>query len=270
VSAFADQTAVVRTAPGRYETSFHRDWWVARGPNGGYLAAIILRAMTDAVDDPARAPRSLTIHYTTPPDEGAAGIDTTIERAGRSLTSCSARVTQNGRLVALAVGAFSRPRPGPEFSDLLMPDVPPPEAIAAQDTPPEAPPIAHRWDIRWAFGEPPFDGPARDEAVGGGWIRLADPAVIDAPAVAAITDAWVPAVFSRVERSIFVPTVDLTVHFRAALPAPGAAADDFVLARFRTLAAAEGFLEEDSEVWSRDGRLLAQSRQLATIMPFNP
>jgi acyl-CoA thioesterase len=170
--------------------------------------------------------------------------------------------------VALAVGAFSRPRPGPEFCDLRMPDVPPPEAVEPHDPPPEAPPIARRWDIRWAIGEPPWDGPRRDEAVGGGWIRMADPTVVDAPVVAAITDAWVPPVFARIEEPIFVPTVDLTVHFRAALPVPGAEPSDFVLARFRTLAAAEGFLEEDGEVWSQDGRLLAQSRQLATVMPL--
>jgi hypothetical protein len=36
--------------------------------------------------------------------------------------------------------------------------------------------------------------------------------------------------------------------------------------RFRTTVAAEGYLEEDGEVWSLDGRLLAQSRQLALLL----
>ena len=53
-----------------------------------------------------------------------------------------------------------------------------------------------------------------------------------------------------------VPTVDLTIHFRAELPHPGLAADAFVLAVFRTTVAADGFLEEDGEIWAPDGTLL--------------
>jgi hypothetical protein len=40
-------------------------------------------------------------------------------------------------------------------------------------------------------------------------------------------------------------------------------ASDWVLAGFTTRTARDGLLEEDGELHSRDGRLLAQSRQLA-------
>jgi hypothetical protein len=42
---------------------------VARGAHGGYLAAILLRALTDAADEQTRQARSLTIH----PVAGAGG-----------------------------------------------------------------------------------------------------------------------------------------------------------------------------------------------------
>ncbi len=268
-SRFERDTAIERLDDLRFGARVDPAWWVARGPNGGYLAGIITRALVAAVDDPARAPRSLTVHFAAPPEEGTVEVAIVLERQGRSLTSCSARMTQGDRLIALAMAAFSSPRPGPEFCDLVAPVVPSPEAIEPFLPDAMAPPIAHRWESRWAVGRRPWsDEPLAHEAVAGGWIRLEEPQVFDAPVLAAVTDAWLPPVFSRSDQPFVVPTIDLTVHFRRALPHAGIAPDDFLLAVFRTNAAAEGFLEEDGEIWAADGTLLAQSRQLALFMPF--
>ena len=62
-SRFDDETAVRRIGDDAYTATMAESWWVMRGPNGGYLAAVILRALTDAVGDAARSPRSLTVHY---------------------------------------------------------------------------------------------------------------------------------------------------------------------------------------------------------------
>jgi len=43
-TTFDRETAVTRLDPGRYSATMATSWWVVRGPNGGYLAAIILRA----------------------------------------------------------------------------------------------------------------------------------------------------------------------------------------------------------------------------------
>ncbi len=265
---FDRETAVRFAGDGRYEAELDRAWWVHRGPNGGYLAAIVLRALTESVADLGRAPRSLTVHYTSPPTQGTLEIETKLERVGRSLTSCSARLEQDGRLIGLALAAFSRARPGPTFCDLTMPELSPPDEVAPTPPPPDAPEIAHRWDFRFALGTPLMrGGDPSDEAITGAWIRLPEGRIVDAVVAAAITDAVIPAVFTRLEEPIIVPTVDLTVHFRSALPAPGASSSDYVLAVFRTGAVAEGFLEEDGEIWSADGTLLAQSRQLAAVLP---
>ena len=58
------------------------------------------------------------------------------------------------------------------------------------------------------------------------------------------------------------PTIDLTVHIRDRLePTP-----DPVLAVFRTKLARDGLMDEEGELWSGDGRLLVQSRQLSMLL----
>ena len=281
-SRFATDTAVHDLGDGRFGATIDRGWWIVRGPNGGYVAAIVLRAMEATVNDVTRHPRSLTVHFTAPPVEGAAVVHTTVERAGRSITTVTARLIQNDRVCAFAIGAFSDEWPGPEVQDRSRPVAPPPEQCAVHSpTPPNRssgsapnapvftpPPLTDRYDMRWAIGSPPrTDG---DQALAGGWIRFSDPHLMDACAAAAVSDAWIPPIFSRVQQPMVVPTIDLTVHFRSRLPLQGAVADDWLLCMFRTTVVQEGFLEEDGEIWSRDGRLLAHSRQLAVAMPFAP
>ncbi len=109
------------------------DWRAGRGPHGGYLAAMLLRALVESVADATRAPRSLTIHYARAPEPGPVQITTTLERGGRSLSTLSARMHQDGQLIALALAAFSVPWGGPEISDVQMPTVEPADAERRSD-----------------------------------------------------------------------------------------------------------------------------------------
>jgi hypothetical protein len=64
------------------------------------------------------------------------------------------------------------------------------------------------------------------------------------------------------------PTIDLTIHFRVPMPrAPDPDPDELCLARFRTRLVHEGFFDEDGVIWAKDGTVLAQSRQLAILLP---
>ena len=71
--------------------------------------------------------------------------------------------------------------------------------------------------------------------------------------------------FVALGRFVAAPTLDLAIHFRRPLPVPGMAPDDHVLGRFRTRASVAGVWEEDGELWTPSGELLAQSRQLALV-----
>ena len=130
MNRFDVDTALEALGAGRFEGRIDRGWWIQRGPNGGYVTAIALRAAVLAVREAERAPRSLTVHFTRPPDEGPVQLETRVERSGRSLSTVSVRMLQRGRLVALALAALSKPRPGPELDRLRMPEVPPPERCA--------------------------------------------------------------------------------------------------------------------------------------------
>jgi len=262
MTRFAEDTAVSPSGDGRYAARIDRGWWIERGPNGGYVAAIVLRAMVAEVADPTRRPRSITLHYLRPPAEGPCEVRVEVVRSGRGLTTLSARLRQDGRDCVVALAALGVDRPGPSFDDQRAPTVPSPDEVTVplveQRT---SIPMRDRYEQRPALGGAPFS--IGSEALSGGWIRTVDDDPVDEILVAALTDAWIPAVFTRLELPVGVPTIDLTIHFRQA-PTP---VSPWSLVRFRTNVAAEGYLEEDGEVWSADGRLLAQSRQLAVLLP---
>jgi acyl-CoA thioesterase len=181
------------------------------------------------------------------------------------VTTLSARLTQAGQTCALAVAAFGAPRRSVALAEAAPPAVPPPAGLPP--FPPEGVPFprfTRHYDYRWAVGDRPFTGASAASRVGG-WMRLAEPRVADALLVAAFADAWVPCVFPRLDAPIGAPTVDLTVHFRADLPLATARPDDWYLCAFWSRLAADGYFDENGEVWSRDGVLLAQSRQLALL-----
>jgi Thioesterase-like superfamily len=107
---------------------------------------------------------------------------------------------------------------------------------------------------------------AGDERVAtGGWIRTAVPLLLDAPLVAAMTDAWAPAALVALGRFVAGPTLDLTIHLRRPLPVPSMAPCDYVVGCFRSGLSVAGVWEEDGELWSPGAELIAQSRQPALV-----
>jgi acyl-CoA thioesterase len=260
-----DATTSLERSDHHFEGKLDKSWWVVRGPHGGYLGSILLRALTEALDDPDRRVRSLTVHFVAAPDDGPFRIETTIERAGRSITFMSARMSQGDRCVAVALAAFSVSWAGHEFDDAEMPEVAgPDEAFRFPVEDPSVPPFLRNFDMRWAVGDAPFSGADRAEV--GGWMRLAEPRIADAILMTTYADAWPPVVFPRLTKPMVCPTVDLTIHFRSALPVDGARPEDFYLGVYDSKLARDGFFEETGEIWSAEGELLVQSRQLALIL----
>ena len=262
--SFDDDIALRPREDGALDGRIAPGWHTPRGPLGGYVMAVVLNGMLLAVGDDSRQPRSLTVHFLRPPQDGPVVVDPTVERAGRTMTTVTARLTQDDKLVAIAIGAFGSAWEGPLLDDAPMPHVEPPDPSRPgpgdlREGRPR-PEFTKRLTMQHRFGDPPFSLSPHGEA--GGWLALRERRPIDALALVVLADAWYPAPWPRLKDLAPAPTIDLTIHFRAPLPL----ADGLLLGRFRSRLVRDGFFEEDGELWAEDGTLVAQSRQLGLLM----
>ena len=269
-SRFERDTAVTPLGPDRFAARIDPAWWIIAGPNGGYVAAGVLRAVVATVDDPTRRPRSATFHYLRPPSAGDVVVEVVEEREGRTITNVSARLVQDGRTVVLALVALGVDRDAPVAfdDDPGLPVgadgrvVPRWSELPAEDVDPERDiPMRASGEGGGGGGAPPFRPGAGGRARCGGWLRLVEHTEVDEVVLVAMADAWLPPIFSRVDTQLAVPTVDLTVHFRGR-PAPGST---WCFAEFASPVARDGYLVEHGALRDVDGRLLADVRQLAVV-----
>lgn len=262
---FDNDTSFKRLDDNIFERDIDRTWWGDKSPHGGYLGALIQRASRETVNDPTRAARSTTLHFLAPTREGTVRVTTCVERTGRSMTSVSARLEQDGETMITSFSTFSTPRESNDFNDLKMPEAPDPLSVPRIHAGPFIPAFIDLFDYRFAVGPMPFSG--ADTALSGAWMRAEGPRPLDDTFAVFMVDACVPPVYARGTAPVGVPTIELSIHFAQTLPRPGAADDAFTLGVFRSEAAREGFMLEDGELWSEDGELLVRSRQLALLIP---
>jgi acyl-CoA thioesterase len=266
--------AVQALGDGRYGAVVDPGWGAPMGPNGGYLAAIAVRAL-EAELDPAgeRRIRSLTCHFLRRAAEAPIELRVEAVRSGRRMAFGRLSGFQDGREVLSAMAAFSvSGLPEVAAWAPAMPDGGPPP-VGEDDWAPldeRMPALMHRVRIAPRIGGRVFSGRelASGEAIAsGGWVELREPRGVDSAFVALCSDVWWPPSLEPLTAPAGVPTVDLTIHFRADLP-PGGLPDQPLFGRFLTTTAAGGFIEEDGVVFAADGTLLAHSRQLALFVPL--
>src|SRR5438874_1013232 len=110
--SFAGDSAVTRVGPTTFTAELHERWSSLVGIHGGYTAAIVANAIIATVDDPSRALRSFATQFAAVPRPGPVDIEVTVERTGKSMTTTSARLFQQGRMLQVAHAASSTTRPG--------------------------------------------------------------------------------------------------------------------------------------------------------------
>ncbi|MFE1851888.1 thioesterase family protein [Streptomyces sp. NPDC059489] len=267
-SEFDRDTAVTLREPGVYGIDLSAGWTIINAVNGGYLLAVLGRALGDAL--PHRDPFTVSAHYLTASQPGPAVIRTDVVRTGRTLSTGQASLFQyddEGREVerirVLASYGDLDSLPDDVRTSAKPPAIPPPDRCFGPEDGPAlvsgSSAITDRLKLRldpatlgWALGSPSGKGEMR------GWFGLADGRDADPLSLLLAVDALPPTAF-ELGISGWVPTVELTVHVRCR-PAPGP-----LRVSITTRNLAGGFLEEDAEVWDSADRLVAQSRQLARV-----
>lgn len=288
VRTFEQATAVEAVGEGRYAAETDPGWSTPIAANGGYLAAILVRAIeAEANADGARQLRSLTCHFLRPVPAGRLEVTVEVIREGRRVTNLRVSASQEGKDVIAALAALAvpdlpaagtwepPPPPAAPAPPRDAPSVPPAEYPRSDGTAwlgraDGMPPMFERVKVAPRFGGIPFSGrpPRGGEAPEtGGWITLPEAQPIDVPFVALCTDVWWPPAFQPLGRPAIAPTIDLTIHVRADIP-PQGLPDQPVLGWYRSTAAHGGLMEEDAALFLADGALLAHARQLAIFMPL--
>lgn len=254
---FAAATSVRPLGDGTFVANLHPEWAVGERPHGGYLLALLARALGDTT---GLAPLSVSAQFLRPPRVGPVLIRTEVLKVGKTVTSARALLEQSGRVCVDAtatLGEVPETETEPEWSDLPdMPVNPPSTAVDLAAT------EARKFFALSRVCDMRLDANTADFLNGGTgeprlrlWVkpREAQPDLLFGLVAGDLT---VP-VTLNLGRFGWAPTVQLTALLRAH-PANG------WLRLLVDCRAVHGqWFDEDITVVDSVGRLICQARQLA-------
>lgn len=255
---------VVEGENGHYTARLSRDWEIW-GPNGGYVAAIALRAAGAATT--LRRPASFACHFLSVAQFDTVELTVTTLRAAKRAASLRVAMTQRGvPIVEAMVWAVDDNLSGLAHEDAHMPAVRGPQDLKSVDELIEPADRAQRsafWNnleckpthdwVPWARRQP---GPPRWNE----WYRFRpratfDDAFADAARSVLLIDtiSWPAACQPYAPDSGYVaPSLDVSVQFHD--QAPDA---DWLLCEATAPIARHGLVGGQCRVWSPAGKLLA-------------
>jgi acyl-CoA thioesterase II len=260
---FAADTAV-EGCDGRYQARLSRDWEIW-GPNGGYIAAIALRAAGEAT--PLARPASFAGHFLNVAD--FADVELTVVRLRASSRAASLRVTmiQESRPIFEAiVWVIGAEATGLRHDVARMPAVPPPDRLQPIEELLRPEEQAGRFRFWRNLEQRPIDFIpwAERRASTPAWrewyryrprARFDDPFVDAARALLLIDTMIWPATcmaYDPQDRGYIAPSLDVTAQFHR--PATGS---EWLLCDAVAPVAADGLIGGQSRIWSVDGQLVA-------------
>jgi acyl-CoA thioesterase-2 len=265
----AQQTAVTpldepSTTPGprRFRALVHDDWEIW-GPEGGYVAAIALRAA--GVASPFARPASFFCHYLSVAAFAPVDLVVTPLRSGRTVLSQQVEMTQEGRPILQAMVWSVGEVEGLVHHDLRPPAVPDPDELPSTEELRAVRP--NRFKFWENFDQRPIDyfdpWPPTEAAapLWRTWVRCTPRATFDDPWIDAARTLVVLDVLSwpagsrphaYLEPQFIAPSLDLYAAFQHS-----ATAEEWLLLDGHSPVADDGLLSWTGRVWTRDHQLVA-------------
>ncbi|MBI3686985.1 MAG: thioesterase family protein [Actinobacteria bacterium] len=260
------------TGPGTFATSVPPDWWGFSGAHGGLLGGLAVEAATSAFDS-GMSPQVLDLRLLARVDDTTLVIEVAPLHRGRSLAVADVVALQGGRVVASATVTFAAPVPAPGADGVAgggldrqgpaAPEVPTADRCAPFAPPAELVPFAGHLSIRPAAGPLPLSG--ADQAEMTAWVGIEPDHPVTPGIAVVLTDALPPGIYPLLTAPVAVPTVQLSVHLHTDLAA--APVDGPLLVRQRNVSTRRGWSIDETDMWSRTGRLIGQGRQLRRVLP---
>ncbi len=262
-SPFERGTALEPRGEGRFAMVIPDGWQQGRGAFGGLVVGALARAMLGSEPDAERSLRTITADLCGPVLPGEATLEVTVLRRGKNLSNLDARFLQQGQIQARASAVLSVARAveSPSVSPAYPSRPSWNQVEVAPVGPPMGPVFAQHFEYR-PTGPWPFAGGA--EAVASGYLReRIPPAVLDAPAVLGLLDAWWAALFAIETR----PRAIATVSFTAELVEPPASlpSDEPLFHTARVVAQRDGYSTEFRELWWGQ-KLVALNQQTFVVL----
>jgi acyl-CoA thioesterase-2 len=251
----------VEPGAGRFRAHLSPDWEIW-GPNGGYVAAVALRAAGRVVRIPR--PAGLSGHFLRVADFAPVDVEVVPLRLGRRSESLRVSICQEGRPVFEALVRTAADGPGLVHLHAQPPDVPPPEELPEPAAlRPEDGPVYPFWrNLEARVTEPArlLEPDAVGDPIWRGWYRFTprptfDDPFVDAGRLLLLTDtlAWPAACRAHPRDSGFrAPNLDVCAWFHGLEPGC-----EWLLADHVSSVAGGGLIGATSRIWSRGGRLLA-------------
>ncbi|MEU4578057.1 thioesterase family protein [Nonomuraea sp. ATR24] len=260
MTKFDEATQAIRIDETTYDVCLDPGYSIGGPLNGGYLMAVVLRAVVD--DSPFEHPVSTTSQFHRSPAPGPAQVRVERLKAGRTAAFTRATLVQDGvPQIESLVTTATLTGADPLYSDKPGHVMPPLEECVKLPNPKPESNMTLNAQVELSFDPPTIawlNGGPTGRPESRAYFRMAEPQDPDPFVLALAVDALPPVVFSAGLRG-WAPTVDLTWHLRA-LPAPGLLT---LIGGGRLIS--DGWFDEEVEVWDSAGRLVAQSRQLARV-----